>query len=128
MELVRAALAPRYLVYVLSLVATVAFLVLSVWSAMFLVPLAIAAALATIGTRDVLQTRHSVLRNYPISAHLRFLLEGIRPEIRELARSRRPSPQGIPSSSNPPPRRRSAPSRWRSVPRRSTFPKGSSSC
>ena len=83
MELVRAALAPRYLVYVLSLVATVAFLVLSVWSAMFLVPLAIAAALATIGTRDVLQTRHSVLRNYPISAHLRFLLEGIRPEIRQ---------------------------------------------
>src|SRR5262249_49782914 len=27
--------------------------------------------------------RHSVLRNYPISAHLRFLLEDIRPELRQ---------------------------------------------
>ena len=30
-----------------------------------------------------MQTKHSVLRNYPISAHLRFLLEHIRPEMRQ---------------------------------------------
>ncbi len=35
------------------------------------------------GLRDVLQTRHSVLRNYPVIGHLRFLLEFIRPEMRQ---------------------------------------------
>jgi glutamate synthase domain-containing protein 2 len=41
------------------------------------------AALSALGLRDTLQTRHAVLRNYPVSAHLRFLLEYIRPEIRQ---------------------------------------------
>jgi glutamate synthase domain-containing protein 2 len=36
-----------------------------------------------IGARDVRQTRHSVLRNYPLIGHLRFLFEWIRPEIRQ---------------------------------------------
>jgi glutamate synthase domain-containing protein 2 len=36
-----------------------------------------------LGWRDVRQTRHSVLRNYPVIGHLRFLLEFIRPEIRQ---------------------------------------------
>jgi glutamate synthase domain-containing protein 2 len=35
------------------------------------------------GVHDMIQTRHSVLRNYPIAAHLRFLLEAIRPEMRQ---------------------------------------------
>lgn len=36
-----------------------------------------------LGLRDVRQTRHSVLRNYPVIGHLRFLAEFIRPEIRQ---------------------------------------------
>ncbi len=36
-----------------------------------------------LGLRDVRQTRRSVLRNYPVIGHLRFLLEFIRPEIRQ---------------------------------------------
>src|ERR1019366_2803295 len=36
-----------------------------------------------LGTHDLIQTRHAVLRNYPISAHLRFLLEEMRPEMRQ---------------------------------------------
>ena len=40
-------------------------------------------ALAVIGTLDVVQTRHAVLRNYPLTAHIRFILEEIRPEIRQ---------------------------------------------
>ena len=36
-----------------------------------------------IGLRDVLQTRHAILRNYPLIGHLRFLLEYIRPEMRQ---------------------------------------------
>ena len=39
--------------------------------------------LAALGFRDVLQTRHAVLRNYPVIGHMRFLLEFIRPEMRQ---------------------------------------------
>jgi glutamate synthase domain-containing protein 2 len=36
-----------------------------------------------IGVRDLRQTRHAVLRNYPVIGHLRFLFEWVRPEIRQ---------------------------------------------
>ena len=39
--------------------------------------------LTGLGLRDVRQRRHSVLRNYPVIGHIRFLLEFIRPEIRQ---------------------------------------------
>jgi glutamate synthase domain-containing protein 2 len=39
--------------------------------------------LVGLGWRDTRQRRHSVLRNYPIIGHLRFLLEFIRPEMRQ---------------------------------------------
>jgi hypothetical protein len=32
---------------------------------------------------DVVQRRHSILRNYPVAGHLRFLFEAIRPEIQQ---------------------------------------------
>ena len=35
------------------------------------------------GLRDVMQTKHAILRNYPVIGHLRFLLEFIRPEMRQ---------------------------------------------
>lgn len=42
-----------------------------------------AGALAALGGWDLLQRRHSVLRNYPVVGHLRYLLEGIRPEVQQ---------------------------------------------
>ena len=41
------------------------------------------AALAGVGTYDLLQKRHSVLRNYPVLGHVRFMLESIRPELQQ---------------------------------------------
>src|SRR6476469_945846 len=35
------------------------------------------------GLWDVLQRRHSILRNYPVLGHMRFLLEGIPPELQQ---------------------------------------------
>jgi glutamate synthase domain-containing protein 2 len=52
-------------------------------SAYIVIPLLLFGALAVLGTIDLIQTRHSVLRNYPLTAHIRFLLEEIRPEIRQ---------------------------------------------
>jgi len=39
--------------------------------------------LVVVGVRDLLQDRHAILRNYPVLGHMRFLLEFIRPEIRQ---------------------------------------------
>ena len=41
------------------------------------------AALTTVGVRDLSQRHHSILRNYPIIGHLRFLLESLRPELQQ---------------------------------------------
>ncbi|MCW2830037.1 MAG: glutamate synthase [Aeromicrobium sp.] len=35
------------------------------------------------GLHDLLQRRHSILRNYPVIGHARFLMEKIRPEIQQ---------------------------------------------
>ncbi|MGG2339450.1 hypothetical protein ACE4ZU_26390, partial [Salmonella enterica] len=35
-------------------------------------------ALTLVGLRDIRQTRHSILRNYPVIGHLRFVFEFIR--------------------------------------------------
>lgn len=44
---------------------------------------AVLLALVATAVYDVLQRRHSILRNYPVLGHLRFLLEGIRPEMQQ---------------------------------------------
>ena len=57
--------------------------VLPAWRGLLLALFAIPAALTLVGIYDLFQTRHAVLRNYPILGHLRFMLEDIRPEIRQ---------------------------------------------
>ncbi len=47
------------------------------WSLLVLGPLIL------IGTKDMLQTRHAVKRNFPLIGHFRYLLEMIRPEINQ---------------------------------------------
>ena len=39
----------------------------------------VCAALVALGVYDLRQTRHAILRNYPVIGHLRFMLEYIRP-------------------------------------------------
>ena len=39
--------------------------------------------LVAVGFRDLHQSHHAILRNYPIIGHIRFFLEFIRPEIRQ---------------------------------------------
>ncbi|MDB5944968.1 MAG: glutamate synthase [Ramlibacter sp.] len=41
------------------------------------------ALLVAVGIHDVVQTRHAILRNYPVIGHLRFLFEYVRPEVRQ---------------------------------------------
>ncbi|MEJ0064601.1 MAG: FMN-binding glutamate synthase family protein [Caulobacteraceae bacterium] len=41
------------------------------------------AALCLVGVYDLIQRRHSILRNYPVIGHIRWISELIRPEIRQ---------------------------------------------
>ena len=50
------------------------------WSAAWALP---GLLLAALGLRDLRQRRHAILRNYPVIGHLRFLLEFVRPEMRQ---------------------------------------------
>ena len=43
----------------------------------------VCAGVLALALRDMTQTRHAILRNYPVAAHLRFILEKIRPEMRQ---------------------------------------------
>ncbi|CAM8637055.1 GltB Glutamate synthase domain 2 [Comamonadaceae bacterium] len=43
----------------------------------------LAGILVGVGVYDLRQTKRSILRNYPIIGHLRFMLEFVRPEIRQ---------------------------------------------
>ena len=47
------------------------------------IPILIFGGLTALGFSDLLEKSHAVLRNYPITAHIRFLLEEIRPEMRQ---------------------------------------------
>ncbi len=73
----------RYIVYVVTVVLTLAFTALLSVSVHFFWGVLIFGLLSALGTWDILQTHHSVLRNYPIVAHLRFVFEGLRPELRQ---------------------------------------------
>jgi glutamate synthase domain-containing protein 2 len=44
---------------------------------------AVAAALAAVAARDVLQKEHALLRNFPLVGHGRYLLEALGPELRQ---------------------------------------------
>jgi glutamate synthase domain-containing protein 2 len=43
----------------------------------------VAGALAGLGVHDVLQRRRTILRNFPVIGHLRYLLESVGPELRQ---------------------------------------------
>ena len=74
----------RYLAYAMSIVLTALALVIALtqqsawwWG------VGIFAALAVLGTWDLLQTRSTLRRNYPILAHFRYGLESVGPEMRQ---------------------------------------------
>lgn len=48
-----------------------------------LVMFVVCALLVALGIYDLQQDRHAILRNYPVIGHMRFLLEYIRPEMRQ---------------------------------------------
>ncbi|MCA0433122.1 MAG: FMN-binding glutamate synthase family protein [Proteobacteria bacterium] len=81
------ALEGRYLALTVSILATLALAAAAAtlpgYGAIIWAPLTCTAFLSIIGLSDLTQTRHAILRNYPILGHLRFFFEKIRPEMRQ---------------------------------------------
>ena len=74
----------RYSILALVIIGAIVFAVLAVLVAPWLAIVALVlAALGVVGVRDLTQTQHAVLRNYPVIGHIRYILESIRPEIRQ---------------------------------------------
>ena len=73
----------RYAAWMLSAVLALFFTLAYVIGGTAGLPALVCVLLVGLGWRDTRQRRHSVLRNYPVIGHLRFLLEFIRPEIRQ---------------------------------------------
>jgi len=73
----------RYWAWLLAAVLTLVFALMHVISGSGGLFALAGLFLVGLGWRDTRQTRHSVLRNYPVIGHLRFLLEFIRPEMRQ---------------------------------------------
>ena len=73
----------RYLAYAAVLLLAVTMLVLAAFWPIAWLGVAVFGALALLGTWDLLQTRSTLRRNYPVLAHFRYGLESVGPEIRQ---------------------------------------------
>ncbi|MCF7746349.1 FMN-binding glutamate synthase family protein [Sulfitobacter sp. M39] len=74
----------RFGLFAIVIVLFGAFAMLTaLWSWWMVLPAVIFGILAVMGVYDLIQSKHSILRNYPVLGHMRFFFEGIRPEIRQ---------------------------------------------
>ena len=67
----------------LVILAAASVLAALAWSAWWWVLAAVFIGAALLAAYDVTQRKHSVLRNYPVVGHLRYLLEEARPELQQ---------------------------------------------
>ncbi|MEU3028550.1 FMN-binding glutamate synthase family protein, partial [Streptomyces incarnatus] len=68
------------LIVAVGVLASAASACLSPWWLFAAAPVTL---LGLLGGWDLAQRRHSVLRNYPVLGHARFLLERLRPELQQ---------------------------------------------
>lgn len=73
----------RYSVFSLTVALTIAGFVLGYLGILGYWLFLVALLMTLFGVRDLLQARHSLLRNYPLVGWCRYLIEAIRPQIRQ---------------------------------------------
>ena len=81
-EFLKLSLLSRYAFFA----ATVALTVASIFflcETLGILVFALAGFLALVGVFDIVQKKHSITRNYPIIGHARFMIEAVRPELRQ---------------------------------------------
>jgi glutamate synthase domain-containing protein 2 len=87
MDQLRLFLHPRFSVLILAGAGALLLVLLTLFAPALryitALPALLFCGLFALGLHDMTQTRHAILRNYPIMAHLRFFFEKIRPEMRQ---------------------------------------------
>ena len=73
----------RFTVWTISILLLVGCLTGSYFSVYFVAPTIVFLFLSLIGLKDFLNTEHPVLGNYPLMGRMRYILESIRPELRQ---------------------------------------------
>ena len=76
-------MSPRAIYWLVSLVVLSTIAVLALAWPPILISLFFVGPLVLIGIYDQFQTKHAILRNFPVIGHGRYLLEAIRPEINQ---------------------------------------------
>jgi glutamate synthase domain-containing protein 2 len=72
-----------FVIGVLAFLGAVATLAATIGGPGWWIFFAVIAVLLAVGIHDVFQRKHSILRNYPVLGHIRFLLEDVRPELQQ---------------------------------------------
>ena len=73
----------RYFVLSYSTILFAVCLFALIYSIWFFIPIFLLTPLCVIGWKDSLQKKHGVLANYPVLGRFRYLLESVRPELRQ---------------------------------------------
>jgi len=73
----------RYTTFAIAIALTIISLACVYFSPWFWAAFAFFGFFSLVGIRDIIQKRHAILRNYPVLGNLRWILESIRPEIRQ---------------------------------------------
>jgi len=73
----------RFTVWSISIFLLIGSVFGSYFSFYFVVPTLVFLFLSLIGLKDFLNTEHPILGNYPLMGRMRFILESIRPELRQ---------------------------------------------
>lgn len=76
-------LAMRYGLFAGVVAATVACAILSFFAIGWVWPLIVLTPITLLGVWDLVQSRHALLRNYPLMAHIRWVFEDLRPYLRQ---------------------------------------------
>jgi glutamate synthase domain-containing protein 2 len=72
-----------YIVGTLGFLAVVTIIAGAIGGPGWWVLVAVLLLLLAVGCYDLVQKKHSILRNYPVLGHMRFLMEDIRPELQQ---------------------------------------------
>ena len=72
-----------FILGILGFLAVVTTIAATIGGIGWLFLLAVVVLLLAVGVYDLVQKKHSILRNYPVLGHMRFLMEDIRPELQQ---------------------------------------------
>ena len=82
-SILKLSLIARYSTLAICILAVLLLPVIPMSPTLKVVLILIFIVLSAVGIRDLFQKHHAITRNYPVIGHVRFLVESVRPELRQ---------------------------------------------